>query len=426
MSSKAVRQAQGAPESARGVATAFDVEKVRRDFPILNQRVHGKALVYLDNAATTQKPQAVIDAMVRSYAEENANIHRGVHLLSERATRAYEEAREKVQKFLNAPDPREVIFVRGTTEAINLVAQTFGRANIGRGDEVLITEMEHHSNIVPWQLICEEKGAELKVIPITDEGELRMDLLDGLLSDRTRLVAIVHVSNSLGTINPVKTIVEKAHARGIPVLVDGAQAVAHMPVDVQALGCDFYALSGHKLFGPTGIGVLWGRLPLLEKMPPYQGGGDMISSVTFKKTTYNVVPNKFEAGTPNIAGSVGLGVAIDYLKGIDIPAMQAYEEDLLAYGTRALTSVPGIRMVGTASKKASILSFVMEDVHPHDIGTILDQEGVAIRTGHHCTQPLMERMCVPATARASLALYNTKEEIDALVGALAKVREIFA
>jgi cysteine desulfurase/selenocysteine lyase len=411
--------------SKTSVAAAFDVQKIRRDFPILNQKIHGKPLVYLDNAATTQKPQAVIDAMVRSYAEDNANIHRGVHLLSERATQAYEEARVKAQKFLNAPDAREIIFVRGTTEAINMVAQTFGRANIGKGDEVLITEMEHHSNIVPWQLICEEKGAHLAVIPITDEGELRIDLVDSLLTDRTKLVAVVHVSNSLGTINPITSIVEKAHARGIPVLVDGAQAVAHMPVDVQALGCDFYALSGHKLFGPTGIGVLWGRLPLLEKMPPYQGGGDMISSVSFKKTTYNVVPNKFEAGTPNIAGSVGLGAAIDYLSGIDFAALQAYEHELLAYGTRALTSVPGIRMIGTASKKASILSFVMEDVHPHDIGTILDQEGVAIRTGHHCTQPLMERMCVPATARASLALYNTKEEIDALVGALARVREIF-
>ncbi len=408
------------------VATAFDVQRVRRDFPILNQRIHGKPLVYLDNAATTQKPQAVIDAMVRSYAEDNANIHRGVHLLSERATRAYEEAREKVRAFMNAPDAREIIFVRGTTEAINMVAQTFGRVNIGKGDEVLVTEMEHHSNIVPWQLICEEKGAQLKVIPITDEGELRIDLVDGLITDRTRIVAVVHVSNSLGTINPIASIVEKAHARGVPVLVDGAQAVAHMPVDVQALGCDFYALSGHKLFGPTGIGVLWGRLPLLEKMPPYQGGGDMISAVTFRKTTFNVVPNKFEAGTPNIAGSVGLGAAIDYLQAIDLTAMQAYERELLTYGTRALTAVPGIRMVGTASKKASILSFVMEDVHPHDIGTILDQEGVAIRTGHHCTQPLMERMGVPATARASLALYNTKEEIDALVGALARVREIFA
>jgi len=426
--------AQGRPERpvegrhAQGgaVAAAFDVQNIRRDFPILGRTIHGKPLVYLDNAATTQKPQAVIDAMVRSYAEDNANIHRGVHLLSERATRAYEDSREKVRTFLNAADHREIIFVRGTTEAINLVAQTFGRANITQGDEVLITEMEHHSNIVPWQLICEEKGAQLKVIPITDEGELRMDLVDSLLTDRTRMVAVVHVSNSLGTINPIAAIVEKAHARGIPVLVDGAQAVAHMTVDVQALGCDFYAMSGHKLFGPTGIGVLWGRLPLLEKMPPYQGGGDMISAVSFKKTTYNVVPNKFEAGTPNIAGSVGLGAAIDYLNGIDAAAMQAYEDELLAYGTKALTSVPGIRIIGTASKKASILSFVMEDVHPHDIGTILDQEGVAIRTGHHCTQPLMERMGVPATARASLALYNTKEEIDALVGALARVREIFA
>jgi cysteine desulfurase / selenocysteine lyase len=408
------------------VTSAFDVQKVRGDFPILNQRIHGKPLVYLDNAATTQKPQAVIDAMVRSYAEDNANIHRGVHLLSERATRAYEEAREKVQRFLNAPHSREIIFVRGTTEAINLVAQTFGRANVGRDDEVLVTEMEHHSNIVPWQLVCEEKGAQLKVLPITDEGELRMDLLDGLLTSRTRIVAVVHVSNSLGTINPISTIVEKAHARGIPVLVDGAQAVAHMPVDVQALGADFYALSGHKLFGPTGIGVLWGRLSLLETMPPYQGGGDMISAVTFKKTTYNVVPNKFEAGTPNIAGSVGLGAAIDYVGGLDFKAMQAHESELLAYGTKALKSVPGVRMIGTAAKKASILSFVMEDVHPHDIGTILDQEGVAIRTGHHCTQPLMDRLSVPATARASLALYNTKEEIDALVGALGKVREIFA
>ena len=408
------------------VASAFDVQRIRRDFPILTQRIHGKALVYLDNAATTQKPQSVIDAMVRSYAVDNANIHRGVHLLSERATQAYEEARVKVQKFLNAPQAREIIFVRGTTEAINLVAQTFGRANIGKDDEVLITEMEHHSNIVPWQMICEEKGAHLKVLPITDEGELRMDLLDGLLTDRTKIVAVAHVSNSLGTINPIKTIVEKAHHRGIPVLVDGAQAVAHMPVDVQALDCDFYAMSGHKLFGPTGIGVLYGRLRLLEAMPPYQGGGDMISAVSFRKTTYNVVPNKFEAGTPNIAGSVGLGAAIDYVKALDFSAVTAYESDLLAYGTKALTAVPGIRIVGTASNKASVLSFVMDDVHPHDIGTILDQEGVAIRTGHHCTQPLMERLCVPATARASLALYNTREEIDALIGALSKVREIFA
>jgi cysteine desulfurase/selenocysteine lyase len=414
------------PTNTTEVASGFDVQKVRRDFPILTQRIHGKPLVYLDNAATTQKPQSVIDAMVRSYAEDNANIHRGVHLLSERATRAYEEARGKVQKFLNAPNPREIVFVRGTTEAINLVAQTFGRANVGKGDEVLITEMEHHSNIVPWQMLCEEKGAHLTVLPITDEGELRMDLLDTLLTNRTRIVAVGHVSNSLGTINPISTIVEAAHRRGVPVLVDGAQAVAHLPVDVQSLGCDFYALSGHKLFGPTGIGVLWGRLALLDAMPPYQGGGDMISAVTFKKTTYNVVPNKFEAGTPNIAGSVGLGAAIDYLKGVDFKALQAHESDMLAYGTKALTSVPGVRMIGTAAHKAGVLSFVMEDVHPHDIGTILDQEGVAIRTGHHCTQPLMDRLGVPATARASLALYNTREEIDALVGALGKVREIFA
>ena len=405
--------------------TAFDVQRVRRDFPILRQTIHGKPLVYLDNAATTQKPQAVIDAMVRSYAEDNANIHRGVHLLSVRATQAYELAREKVQHFLNAAESREIIFVRGTTEAINLVAATYGRSHVAKGDEVLITEMEHHSNIVPWQLLCEEKGAELKVLPVTDEGELRMDLFEGLLTDRTRMVAVNHVSNSLGTINPIKAIVEKAHKRGIPVLVDGAQAVAHIPVDVQALDADFYAMSGHKLFGPTGVGVLYGKLPLLEAMPPYQGGGDMISAVTFRKTTYNAVPNKFEAGTPNIAGAVGLGAAIDYLRTLDSASVHAYEDDLLAYGTKALTSLPGIRLIGTAAQKTSVLSFVMENVHPHDIGTILDQEGVAIRTGHHCTQPLMERMRVPATARASLALYNTKEEIDALVRALDKVRDIF-
>jgi cysteine desulfurase / selenocysteine lyase len=413
------------PASSSRSITAFDVQRVRRDFPILTQKIHGKPLVYLDNAATTQKPQSVIDAMVRSYAEDNANIHRGVHLLSERATQAYELAREKVQHFLGAASPREIIFVRGTTEAINLVAATYGRAHVGKGDEVLITHMEHHSNIVPWQLLCEEKGAELKVLPITDEGELRMDLLDSLLTDRTKIVAVNHVSNSLGTINPIKTIVEKAHQRGVPVLVDGAQAVAHIPIDVEALGVDFYAMSGHKLFGPTGVGVLYGRLALLDAMPPYQGGGDMISAVTFKKTTYNVVPNKFEAGTPNIAGAVGLGAAIDYLRGLDFASVSTYEDDLLAYGTKALSAFPGVRLIGTARHKTSVLSFVMENVHPHDIGTILDQEGVAIRTGHHCTQPLMERLGVPATARASLALYNTREEIDALVRALGKVREIF-
>jgi len=413
------------PATSTHPITAFDVHRVRRDFPILGQTIHGKPLVYLDNAATTQKPQAVIDAMVRSYAEDNANIHRGVHLLSERATQAYELAREKVQHFLNAAQSREIIFVRGTTEAINLVAATYGRAHVGKDDEVLITEMEHHSNIVPWQLLCEEKEAILKVLPITDEGELRIDLLDRMLTDRTKIVAVNHVSNSLGTINPIKTIVEIAHRRGIPVVVDGAQAVAHIPVDVQALDADFYAMSGHKLFGPTGIGVLYGKAALLAAMPPYQSGGDMISAVTFKKTTFNVLPNKFEAGTPNIAGAVGLGAAIDYLGSLDSGAVHAYEDELLAYGTRALSSVPGIRIVGTAAQKTGVLSFVMENVHPHDIGTILDQEGVAIRTGHHCTQPLMERMGVPATARASLALYNTKDEIDALVRALDKVREIF-
>src|SRR5262245_4261301 len=404
-------------------ATSFDVKRVRGDFPILNQTVHGKPLVYLDNAATTQKPQSVIDAMVRSYAEENANIHRGVHLLSERATQAYELAREKVQRFLNAGDAREIVFVRGTTEAINLVAQTYGRAHVSAGDEVLVTEMEHHSNIVPWQLLCDEKAAQLKVLPITDEGDLRIDLLDSFLTPRTRIVAVNHVSNSLGTINPIKAIVQQAHARGIPVLVDGAQAVAHLPVDVQDLDADFYAMSGHKLFGPTGIGVLYGRLRHLESMPPYQGGGDMISAVTFKKTTYNVVPHKFEAGTPNIAGAVGLGAAIDYLATLDLTAAREYEAELLDYGTSVLESVGGVRLVGTARHKASILSFVMEHVHPHDIGTILDQEGIAIRTGHHCTQPLMERLSVPATARASLALYNTKQEIDALAHALGRVRE---
>jgi cysteine desulfurase/selenocysteine lyase len=413
------------PATSTRPRTTFDVQRVRRDFPILSQTIHGKPLVYLDNAATTQKPQAMIDAMVRSYAEDNANIHRGVHLLSERATQAYELAREKVQHFLNAAHSREIIFVRGTTEGINLVAATYGRAHVGKDDEVLITEMEHHSNIVPWQLLCEEKGAHLKVLPITDEGELRMDLLDGMLTDRTKIVAVNHVSNSLGTVNPIKTIVDTAHRRGIPVLVDGAQAVAHLPVDVQALDVDFYAMSGHKLFGPTGIGVLYGKSALLAAMPPYQSGGDMISAVTFKKTTFNVLPNKFEAGTPNIAGAVGLGAAIDYLRTLDFGAVSAYEDELLAYGTKALTSLAGIRMVGTAAQKTSVLSFVMENVHPHDIGTILDQEGVAIRTGHHCTQPLMERMGVPATARASLALYNTRDEIDALVRALDKVREIF-
>ena len=415
-----------AARNAKEDAMRLDVDAVRRDFPALHQEVHGKPLVYLDNAATSQKPKQVLDAMRAFYEEDCSNVHRGVHLLSERATESFERARRKVAAFVGAASDREIVFTRGTTESVNLVANSFARPRLGPGDDVVITAMEHHSNIVPWQLACEATGATLRVAPITDAGELDLDALAGLLGPRTKLLAVGHVSNALGTINPIATIAGIARAKGVPVLVDGAQAVPHVRVDVAALGCDFYAFSAHKMYGPMGIGALWAREALLEEMPPWQGGGDMISAVSFKKTTYNVVPNKFEAGTPNIAGSVGLGAAIDYLNGIDFAAMQAYEDELLAYGTKALMAVPGIRMVGTASKKASILSFVMEDVHPHDIGTILDQEGVAIRTGHHCTQPLMERMCVPATARASLALYNTKEEIDALVGALARVREIFA
>jgi len=403
----------------------FDVRRIRQDFPILSETIHGKPLVYLDNAATAQKPQIVIDRMVRSLVEENANIHRGVHELSERATKSFEDARAKVRKFINAADVREIVFVRGTTEAINLVAASFGRLRIKAGDEIVISGLEHHSNIVPWQLFAEQVGARIRVIPISDAGELRLDCYEPLLTSRTRLVSVVHVSNSLGTINPVREMIAAAHARGIPVLVDGAQAVPHMSVDVQALDCDFYAFSGHKMFGPTGIGVLYGKRALLEAMPPYQGGGDMISSVTFEKSEYNVVPHKFEAGTPNITGAVGLGAAIDYLSALDRRALEAHEHDLTVYGTERLSAVPGVRMVGTAKEKASVLSFVMEGIHPHDIGTILNQEGVAIRTGHHCTQPVMQRLGVPATARASLAFYNTRGEIDTLVAALGKVCEIF-
>jgi cysteine desulfurase/selenocysteine lyase len=399
---------------------------VRKDFPILRQQVHGKPLVYLDNAATTQKPQAVIDRLTRYYAEENANIHRGVHALSERATGMYEDARETVRRFVNARHAREIVFVRGATEAINLVAATWGRAHVGAGDEIVISEMEHHSNIVPWQMLCEEKGARLRVIPITDEGELRLDELEPLLGERTRLVAIPHVSNALGTINPVGAIVGSAHARGIPVLVDGAQAVAHMPVDVQAIGCDFYVFSGHKMCGPTGIGVLYGRADRLEAMPPYQGGGDMIRSVSFARTTYNAVPQKFEAGTPNIAGAIGLAAAVEYLTSLGLDRVAAHEASLLEYGTAALATIPGLRLTGTARDKAGILAFLLEGAHPHDIGTILDREGVAIRAGHHCCQPLMARLGVPATARASLGLYNTRDDVDALVRALQAVREVFA
>ena len=381
--------------------------------------------MYLDNAATTQKPQAVIDTLQRYYAEENANVHRGVHSLSGRATDAYDAGRETARRFLNAADAREIIFVRGTTEGINLVAQTYGRQHVGAGDEVVLTEMEHHSNIVPWQLLCEEKRATLRVVPVTDAGELRLDEYERLLTDRTRLVCVTHVSNVLGTVNPIAEMSRLARARGIPVLVDGAQAVAHMPVDVQALGCDFYIFSGHKVFGPTGVGVLYGRAALLESMPVYQGGGGMIGSVTFERTTYAGLPYKFEAGTPNIAGVIGLATALDYVTAVGRDRVQAYERELCAYAAGALAEVPRLRLIGTAREKAAVFSFVLGDVHPHDVGTILDREGVAIRAGHHCCQPLMARLGVPATARASFALYNTRGEVDALVRALRTVEEIF-
>jgi cysteine desulfurase/selenocysteine lyase len=406
-------------------AAALDSASIRRDFPILRQRVHGRPLVYLDNAATTQKPQVVIDRVTQYYTDENANVHRGVHWLSDRATSAFEEARAIVGRFLNASESREVVFVRGTTEAINLVAATFGRSRVGPGDEIVISEMEHHSNIVPWQILCEQQGARLHVIPITDAGELDLDAYATLLTDRTRIVSVVHVSNALGTVNPVAEIVRLAHQRGIPVLLDGAQAVARGAVDVQALGCDFYAFSGHKVFGPTGIGVLYGTAAMLESMPPYQSGGDMIRTVSFERTLYNVPPYRFEAGTPNIAGAVGLAAAIGYLTGIGFDRITLFEQELLEYATGALSRLPGVRVIGTAAAKAGILSFVVDDVHPHDIGTILDREGVAIRAGHHCCQPLMNRLGVPATARASLALYNNRDDIDALSAALQTVRELW-
>ena len=404
----------------------FDVRRIREDFPILRQTVHGKPLVYLDNAATTQKPRAVLDALMAYYREDNANVHRGVHLLSERATQAFEDARTTVQRFINAASAHEIVFTRNATEGINLVAQTFGRTRLGPGDEVLISAMEHHSNIVPWQMVCEEKGASLRVIPITDEGALKLEEYERLLGSHTKLVSILHLSNVLGTINPVQQMIATAHRRGVPVLIDGSQAVHHMTVDVRALDADFYVFTGHKLYGPTGIGVLYGKERLLEEMPPYQGGGDMINSVTFEKTTYNALPYKFEAGTPNIAGAIGLAAAVGYVTGIGMDRIAAHERELLAYGTGALSGVPGLTLIGTAAEKSSVLSFVMDGVHPHDIGTVVDQEGVAIRTGHHCAQPLMQRLGIPATARASLALYNTREEIDALVAALHKVRQLFA
>ena len=403
----------------------LDVARIRAQFPILAQTVGGKPLAYLDNAATTQKPRPVLDTLARYYAAGNANIHRGVYALSREATAAYEGARGKVAAFLNAAEPAEIVFTRNATEGINLVAQTFGRSRIGAGDEVVVSGMEHHSNIVPWQLVCEEKGARLRVAPFSDAGELLVDELAALLGPKTRLVSIVHMSNSLGTVNPVRRVVELAHRQGIPVLVDGAQAAYHMPVDVQAIGCDFYVVTGHKLYGPTGIGALYGRRALLEAMPPYQGGGDMIASVTFERSTWNELPHRFEAGTPHIAGAIGLGAALDFITGVGFDAIVAHERSLLAYATEALSAVPGLRLVGTAADKASILSFVIEGVHPHDIGTIVDAEGVAIRTGHHCTQPVMDRLGVPATARASLAMYNTTAEVDQLVAALARVRELF-
>jgi len=403
----------------------FDPERLRAEFPILRQRVHGQPLVYLDNPATTQRPRAVIDAIARFYEEDNANVHRGVHLLSERATKRYDGARVKVARAIGA-DPREVIFVRGTTEGVNLVAQTFGRTRVGAGDEVLVTEMEHHSNLVPWQMLCQEKQAHLRVVPVTDAGDLDLDALERLLGPRTRLLAVTQVSNALGTVNPIPRIVERAHAKGVPVLVDGAQGMPHLGFDVRAMGADFYAFSGHKMYGPTGIGVLWGRREHLEAMPPWQGGGDMILSVTFDKTIYNALPYKFEAGTPAIAEAVGLGAALDWLQGIDREALVAHERELLAYAAEALAAVPGLRIVGTPRERAGVISFLLGDVHPHDVGTVLDRHGVAIRAGHHCAQPLMQRYGVPATARASFAAYNTRADVDALVRGLHAAREMFA
>ena len=406
-------------------SAGLDVARARADFPILHQLVRGKPLVYLDNAATTQKPLAVIEALDHYYRFDNANIHRGVHTLSERATAAYEGARETVRGFINARATKEIVFVRGATEAINLVAQTWGRANVRQGDEILLSEMEHHSNIVPWQMLCQQVGATLKVIPINDAGELRLDKLDALLTARTRLVGIAHCSNALGTINPVREIIEKAHAAGAVVLVDGAQAVAHMPVDVQALDCDFYVFSSHKLYGPTGTGVLYGKQSLLEAMPPWHGGGEMIKYVTFEKTIYNDLPAKFEAGTPHIAGGIGLGAAIDYVMQIGLEAISSHEHDLLTYATQRTAEISELRIIGTARAKSGILSFDLGRIHPHDIGTMLDHQGIAIRTGHHCAMPVMQHYGVPATARASFALYNTRADVDALMVGIRKVIEAF-
>jgi cysteine desulfurase/selenocysteine lyase len=405
---------------------SLDLVAIRRDFPILDQMVNGQPLVYLDNAASSQKPNQVIDAISDYYRKDNANVHRGVHRLSQRATDAYEGAREKVRGFINAKSDKEVIFVRGATEAVNLVAQSFVRPKLSQGDEILVSHMEHHANIVPWQMLCEQTGAILKVIPMTIKGELELSDIDNLLNERTKILAVGHVSNALGTINPVKELIAKAHAKNIPVLVDGAQAVPHMTVDVQDLECDFYVFSGHKMFAPTGIGALYGKQALLEAMPPWQGGGDMILSVSFAHTQYNELPYKFEAGTPHIAGAIGLGAAIDYMQSLGVANIAQHEHDLLVEATKRLEALDGVRIIGTADNKASVLSFMIEGVHPHDVGTIFDQQGVAIRTGHHCAQPVMQFYGIPATARASFAFYNTFEEIDALVNAIQKVQELFA
>jgi len=407
-------------------ATRFNVAAIRNEFPILRETVHGKPLVYLYNAATTQKPQVVIDILESYYSHDNSNVHRGVHTLSMRATKMFEEARESVRDFLNAADTREIIFVRGATEAVNLVAQSYGRTNVGEGDEVLISEMEHHSNIVPWQLLCMEKGAKLNVIPMNDAGELMLDEYKKLLTPRTKIVSVVHVSNSLGTVNPVAEMIEMAHERGIAVMLDGAQAAPHIPVDVRALDCDFYAFSSHKMYGPMGSGVLYGKTDLLEAMPPYQSGGDMIKSVTFEKTTYNTLPHKFEAGTPNVGDDVGLGTVIGYLRDIGFPAIARHEQDLVNYATERLLSIDGVRIIGTAAKKLGVISFVIEGIHPHDVGTIVDREGVAIRTGHHCTQPVMQHFGIPATSRASFGIYNTRDDVDALIAALGSVKDVFS
>ncbi len=408
------------------VSDLWDVERIRADFPVLQQTVNGKPLIYLDNSASSQVPQVVIDRGSIYLEQEHSNIHRGVHYLSQKATTAYEGAREKVKRFINARDVRECIFVRGATEGINLVMHGYGRKFIGAGDEIIISAMEHHANIVPWQMLCEEKGARLRVIPMNDAGELLLDEYDGLLNERTKLVAVMHVSNALGTINPIKEMIAQAHKYGVPVLIDGAQAAPHMPVDVQDLDCDFYAFSGHKMYAPTGSGVVYGKLEILETMNPFQGGGDMIKTVTFEKTTYADPPNRFEAGTPAIASQIGLGAAIDYLNTIGRDRAAAYEAELLRYATERVSTIEGVRIIGTAKNKASVLSFVIDDIHPHDIGTILDQEGIAVRAGHHCAQPVMQRFNVPATARASFSFYNTKEEVDVLARTIERVIEIFS